>query len=105
VLNGLWHHVAGTFDGTKVRIYVDGVEVSTGTTVAMGFAIKYDLPTTTALLFGNYDAGSTYAFNFHYNGLLDEAHIWARPLNTAEIAFIAGAYTKGELVRACPRFS
>ncbi|MBI2098576.1 MAG: LamG domain-containing protein [Candidatus Wildermuthbacteria bacterium] len=26
ILDGDWHHIAGTFDGSNVRIYVDGVE-------------------------------------------------------------------------------
>ena len=31
VWDGKWHHVAGTFDGSTVRLYVDGVQVGTGT--------------------------------------------------------------------------
>lgn len=27
VLDGSWHHCAGTFDGEAMRVYVDGVEV------------------------------------------------------------------------------
>jgi hypothetical protein len=93
VFDGNWHHVAGTFDGAYVRIYVDGEQVGTGTPVTSGFTIKYDLPTTTDLLFGNYEGcGNIY----HYNGLLDEAHIWARALSGAEIAFINT--TKAELI-------
>lgn len=96
IFNNSWHHVAGTFDGTTVRIYVDGTQVSsTGTPVATGFTIKYDLPTTTDLLFGNYEGcGNIY----HYNGLLDEAHIWARALSDKEILFIANGTTKAELI-------
>jgi hypothetical protein len=89
VFNGIWHHVAGTFDGAFVRIYVDGVQEGSGTPVTSGFTINYDLPTTTDLLFGNYDAGGACSLNFHYSGLLDEAHIWARALSPQEIAFIA----------------
>jgi hypothetical protein len=31
IWDGKWHHVAGTFDGGVVRLYVDGAEVGTGT--------------------------------------------------------------------------
>ena len=31
VWDGGWHHVAGTYDGANVRLYVDGVEVGGGT--------------------------------------------------------------------------
>jgi len=66
IFNGYWHHVAGTLDGTTVRIYLDGAEVGTGRSVPSTFlGIKYDLPTTMALLFGNYDAGGTCSFDFH----------------------------------------
>ena len=95
VFDGNWHHVAGTFDGTTVRIYVDGAQVGTGTPVTPGFTIKYDLPTTTDLLFGNYEGcGNIY----HYKGLLDEVHIWARALSEKEITFIANPATKAELI-------
>ena len=95
VFDGTWHHVAGTFDGAYVRIYVDGIQVGTDTPVTPGFTIKYDLPTTTDLLFGNYEGCGTI---YHYNGLLDEAHIWARALNAREIAFIANRTTMAELI-------
>ncbi|RKQ94077.1 concanavalin A-like lectin/glucanase superfamily protein [Solirubrobacter pauli] len=31
VWDGKWHHAAGTFDGTTVRLYIDGVQVGSGT--------------------------------------------------------------------------
>jgi len=36
--DGNWHHVAGTYDGTRIHLYVDGAEVGTGTatTIAIG---------------------------------------------------------------------
>jgi hypothetical protein len=30
-VDGLWHHYAGTYDGTTVRFFVDGVEVASAT--------------------------------------------------------------------------
>jgi hypothetical protein len=43
VWNNSWHNVAGTFDGSKVRLYVDGRQVGTGTRVPAGTAIAYPL--------------------------------------------------------------
>ncbi|HKY05766.1 MAG TPA: LamG domain-containing protein, partial [Blastocatellia bacterium] len=31
VFDGQWHHATGTFDGSTVRLFIDGVEVGTGT--------------------------------------------------------------------------
>ena len=31
VWDGKWHNVAGTFDGTTVRLYVDGKQIGNGT--------------------------------------------------------------------------
>jgi RHS repeat-associated protein len=36
VLNGAWHHIAGSYDGVTARLYVDGQLVGTPTTVASG---------------------------------------------------------------------
>ncbi len=41
--DGKWHHVAGTFDGSKVRFYVDGKQMGSGTTVAAGTQIDYSV--------------------------------------------------------------
>jgi Concanavalin A-like lectin/glucanases superfamily len=31
VWDGKWHHAAGTYDGSTVRLFIDGVEVGRGT--------------------------------------------------------------------------
>jgi hypothetical protein len=81
IWDGNWHHVVGTFDGSFLRLYVDGVEVGTGT---LSFArIAYNLPTTNDLFLGGYNG------NLHplhpYAGLLDEVSVFGRALTVAEV--------------------
>jgi len=42
VWDGQWHHIAGTYDGKTVRVFVDGAEVGTGT--PFKGKIKYESP-------------------------------------------------------------
>ena len=71
--DGMWHHVVGTYNGSNVRIYVDGVE---------GTPDSYsgDITTTnTPLFIGQGDSSE------NFNGSIDEVMIWNRPLNSTEI--------------------
>lgn len=52
VWDGRWHLVAGAYDGTSVRLWVDGVPV--GTPVASSADIGYGLPDGEDLLLGDY---------------------------------------------------
>jgi len=72
---GRWVHVAGTFDGTWMRIYVDGVEH--GTMERPGPIKANDFK----LSLGNFDEGHA----AHFAGLLDEVRLYARALLPAEI--------------------
>jgi hypothetical protein len=77
----VWTHVAGTYDGTALRLYVNGVQVaSTAATVAM--------PTTTDPLFIG-SKGIGVAQGDHFNGRLDEVRVYWRALSAAEIAALA----------------
>jgi hypothetical protein len=89
IWDGAWHHVAGTFDGATVRLYVDGVQVGTGTPAAL--PIAYGLPTSTASLLGAFGGGPCASGDgqLNYAGDLDEPHVWRRALAPDEIA--AGA--------------
>lgn len=80
VWDGAWHHVAGTFDGATVRLYVDGAEVGNGTPATL--PIAYGLPTSTDTRFGMFGGTCT----LPYAGDLDEPRIWARAMSSAEVA-------------------
>jgi hypothetical protein len=42
VWDGNWHHVAGTFDGSTVRFYLDGEQIGSGTPAST--SIEYNMP-------------------------------------------------------------
>ncbi|MEK6878356.1 MAG: LamG-like jellyroll fold domain-containing protein, partial [Nanoarchaeota archaeon] len=78
---GVWHHVAGTYDGTTMRLYVDGAEVING--VQTGNIISYPTPLRT---------GTNGALGEKFNGRLDDLQIYNRSLTAPEISQL---YTGG----------
>ena len=81
-----WHHVAGTYDGTALRLYVDGLEVANQ---AVSGAIAYDAE---PLVFGRYDG----AYGEYFDGLIDEVELFDRALSTSEIQSIVAAGSAGK---------
>jgi hypothetical protein len=80
--SGSWHHVAMTYDGVKVRVYVDGTEAGTSTTLS-GDIFDNNLsvriggqPAT--------DSGGPLAFK----GLIDEVRIWNTALTEDQLGDI-----------------
>lgn len=78
VWDGRWHHAAGTFDGTAVRLFVDGKQVGAGTPA--GTEIGYGLPVESASI-GAYRASCSLLFE----GDMDGVRIWSRALPVADI--------------------
>jgi hypothetical protein len=70
-----WVHLAGTFDGKTMRIYVDGKECGSMDRPGPVRANNFDL------CLGNYAQGH----DAHLNGLLDEVKLYDRALTPAEI--------------------
>ena len=71
----IWYHVAGTWDGTTIRAYVNGKE---GTPIGMGG--KINVPDTN-LNIGSYNNGAGEFFG----GVIDEVCIYNRALSEDEI--------------------
>ena len=86
VWDGAWHHVAGTYDGSRVHLYVDGVEMGSGTPAP---PIAYGLPSGEAFYIGNY-RGSC---DFPFTGAIDNVRIWSRALSGEEIVTLASSPT------------
>jgi hypothetical protein len=81
VFDGNWHHVAGTYDGAAVHLFLDGVEQGTATPTSG--ALKYGLATTNDLFVATYNDGPGCFLPYH--GAIDEARIWNRSLGANEI--------------------
>jgi hypothetical protein len=71
-----FHHIVATKDGSTVKLYLDGVDV-TGTVDNSTYA-----DTTDALFIGGYDAGS----NQFLDGWLDEVAIYDAALSASRVA-------------------
>ena len=84
---GQWHYLAGTYDGSTMKMYLDGNIV--GTTPIVGTISSYD----TILEFGAYPNVAPSSSNV-FNGKLDEARIHSRALSPEEIkaSYNAGIY-------------
>ena len=69
-----WTHVALTFDGAEVRLYVNGVKVDEATASA---------PVTTE---GELEIGAETEHGDFFKGRIDEVRVYDRALNGAEVA-------------------
>lgn len=76
VNDGQWHHVVGTYNGTTIRIFVDGVE---GTPYSYSNPIP---PNPSNFIIGNTDLPGQDFFN----GLIDEVAIYNTALSAATIS-------------------
>jgi hypothetical protein len=68
----VWKHLAMTYDGTTVRMYIDGVLINSAT----GAHVSNNNP----LLFGRWTPASEY-----WDGVVDEVRIYNRMLSQAEV--------------------
>lgn len=69
-----WHHIAGTYDGSKMRLYVDGVAVDSAN-------YSVTISNSTAHL----TIGSHPIWNSFFEGSIDEVRIWDIARTQAEI--------------------
>ncbi|MGZ4313527.1 MAG: LamG domain-containing protein [Solirubrobacteraceae bacterium] len=80
IWDGNWHLAVGTYDGTTIRLYVDGVEVGSGT--AWTGALEYLLPSSNDFYIGNYPSCQDHWFA----GAIDDVMVWGRALSASEIS-------------------
>ena len=97
--DGEWHHIVGTYDGSDIRIYVDGVEENS--TGASGSIDTSTVPLRLGA--GSGDAGSENPFD----GELGHCAIWDVALTDQEILSLANGISplrirRDNLVYYCP---
>jgi hypothetical protein len=74
-----WHHVAGTFDGATISLYVDGVlDINVPTTEPIG------ANEASVLIGENPESAGRY-----WDGLIDEVILYNRALSMNEVLFLA----------------
>lgn len=78
VNDNIWHHVAGVYNGTDIRIYVDGV---LETTVAWAGGVAYGASNLVRIGCQT-DFGPEQNF---YNGQLDDLGLWSTALTAAQV--------------------
>jgi hypothetical protein len=69
IWDGAWHHVVGTYDGSRVRLSVDGAQVGDGTPAT--FSIAYGVGSKGVYL-GTYRGSCELGFK----GDIDDVRIW-----------------------------
>jgi hypothetical protein len=93
VWDGKWHLAVGTYDGTTIRLYVDGIQVGSGT-VWRG-SLEYLLPNSNDFYIGNYPGCADHAFV----GAIDDVTVWNRTLDATQVAALlapGGGTTPGQ---------
>ncbi|MCR4335454.1 MAG: PKD domain-containing protein [archaeon] len=80
---GTWHHIAGTYDGSVIRLYADG------SIVAQNTASGKIATTTSDLYLGTKKVAS--AVGDHFKGIMDDVAIWNRALSESEIQALFSA--------------
>ncbi len=78
-MNSTWHHVAGTYDGTQLKLFVDGVVA--GSTIHVG---DIDTATHTVSIGRNSEQSGRL-----FTGTIDEVRIYRGALPTAEVKKLA----------------
>ncbi len=83
-----WHHVAGTWNGSIMNLYVDGI-LQNSRSSAGSISI-----TSTPLIIG--DFGTSLNVQYGFSGLIDEVEIFNRALSQSEIQAIYLAGSAGK---------
>jgi hypothetical protein len=77
--DGNWHLAVGTYDGSTIRLYLDGVQVGSGT--PWSGSLEYLLPNSNDFYIGNYPGCADHEFL----GAIDDVAVWNRTLGADEI--------------------
>ncbi len=78
-----WYYVAGTYDGTTLKYYRDGLLTASSTATGTGTGVVLD-----QIAIGSYENGTNIA-----SGMIDEVGYWNRALNSTEISDLYNSST------------
>jgi beta-galactosidase len=78
--NGSWHHVAGTYDGTQVKFYLDGKVVASVLHTGVIATDTYPLTIGT---------NSEYLTSRLFGGEMDDVRVYHGVLSTSDIVKLA----------------
>jgi len=99
---GEWHHVAGTYDGSKLQLYIDGQPW--GNPAYHSGLISPMLPDSFVTIGAEYGRTIWAQYNGprYFNGLIDEPTIYNRALSPEEILAIYDAGSSGKCGPSTP---
>ena len=78
-----WHYLTGTFNGTEMRLYVDGVLTANHSNY------NGEIPKSSGSLYIGKSHTTYESVNF-FNGSIDEIRVWNRSLSSVEIVAQGG---------------
>jgi hypothetical protein len=84
-----WTNVVATYDGTTVKLYVNGVEKASDSILENNGALSYDY--VTAFYMGVYSTPIVGQTNWWlpYTGLIDDVAVWDRALTAGEVSWLS----------------
>jgi hypothetical protein len=100
VSTNIWHHIAGTYDGSNIKFYVDGVLQAT----APQSGSISPMQANSFLSIGSEEGRSvcpSCVSSRYFNGLIDEVEIFNRALSQPEIQAIYDAGSAGKCKPTC----
>ncbi len=90
VFDGNWHLIAGTYDGTDLRLFVDGVQVGSPKPAPAG--ITYGGPITDSTFYvDGYPPAAGCGGQPDFPGDIDEVRVYDRALSASELGRLAAA--------------
>ena len=80
ISNNIWHHIAATYDGSTAKIFIDGVQVVSGTPSSPPVAGIQNF-----LIGAMFDSSTPTNPKNYFNGYIDEVRVWNVGLTTQQI--------------------
>ncbi|MHB1484834.1 MAG: LamG domain-containing protein [Saccharofermentanales bacterium] len=80
---GTWYHIVGTYDGSYVRMYINGSLQGTGAQAISGNVVRSANP---------FRIGYTSSLNY-FNGVIDDVKVFTDSLNSTQITSLYNSYS------------